>query len=193
MRRALQIALVLGLVTGPASAAAGATVDVAILGIAGGFDAAAVTIALGDEVTWTNMDSVGHTSTQSSGVALWTSGTLGADDTYSVTLTVAGTYPYHCNIHPVMTGRVRVAPQVSLQSNGKIMVVVASAAAEDGFVYDVQRRDGDGDWILWKDGITKASVRFTPPSGGDYAFRSRFRRESGGSSKWSPTISVTVP
>ena len=192
MLRALIAVLVLGLVTGLAPAAAGATHDVAIVGVSAGFDPSNVTVALGEDVRWTNMDTIGHTSTQSAGVALWNSGTLGAGDTFSVTLTAAGTYPYHCNIHVVMTGRVRVAPGVSVQSNGKIKVVVASEAAADGFVIDVQRRDGNGDWQLWKDGITNRTVRFSPPTGGDYAFRARLRRESGGSSKWSPVVTVTA-
>lgn len=192
MRRAVVAVLVLGLVAGLAPAAAGTTQDVTIVGISVGFDPSTLTIALGDEVRWTNGDTIGHTSTQSAGVALWNSGTLSGGDTFSVTLTAAGTYAYHCNIHAVMTGKVRVPPQVNVQSNGKIKVVVASEAAGDGFVFDVQRRDGNGSWKSWKDGITKRTVRFTPTSDGDYAFRARLRRESGGSSKWSPAVSVTI-
>lgn len=192
MRRTLVAVLVLGLVGGLAPAAAGATLDVTIVGISVGFDPSNLTVALGDDVRWTNGDTIGHTSTQSAGVALWNSGTLGGGDTFSLTLTAAGTYAYHCNIHSVMTGRVRVPPEVSVQSNGKIKVVVASGAAADGLVFDVQRRDGNGDWKLWKEGITKRTVRFTPASDGEYAFRARLRRESGGSSKWSPAVSVTI-
>jgi plastocyanin len=193
MRRVLTACLVLGLVAGPAlHAAAGSTNEVAIVGIAAGFDPGNLTIGLGEQVRWTNTDSIGHTSTQSAGVGLWNSGTLGAGDTFSMTLTAAGTYPYHCNIHSVMTGRVRVPVQASVQSNGKIKVVVASQAAQDGFVFDVQRRDGNGVWQLWKDGITKRTARFSPTADGEYAFRARLRRESGGSSKWSPAASVAV-
>jgi plastocyanin len=42
--------------------------------------------------------------------AFATSGTLGAGDTYTVTLTRAGTYRYHCAIHPNMVGAITVQP-----------------------------------------------------------------------------------
>ena len=192
MRRVVVAVLVLGLLAGLAPAAVGASHDVTIQGVSAGFDPSDLTIGLGDDVRWTNGDMIGHTSTQSAGVSLWNSGVLGADDTFSVTLTAAGTYPYHCNIHSSMTGAVRVPPQVSVQSNGKIKVIVASEAAADGFFFDVQRRDGNGDWSLWKEEITKRIVRFTPASSGDYSFRARLQRESAGSSKWSPAVSVTI-
>jgi plastocyanin len=37
------------------------------------------------------------------------SGVLGGNRTYSVTLT-AGSYPYHCSIHPNMVGTITVNP-----------------------------------------------------------------------------------
>jgi plastocyanin len=182
----------LGLLAGIAPPSAAVTHDVTIVGVSSGFDPAALTIALGDDARWTNGDAIGHTSTQSAGAALWNSGVLGAGDTFSVTVSAAGTYVYHCNIHASMTGSIRVPPQVSVLADGRIKVVVASEAAEDGFVFDVQRRTGNGDWSLWKEGITKRTVKLTPASSETYSFRARLRRESGGSSKWSPAVSATA-
>jgi plastocyanin len=42
--------------------------------------------------------------------AFATSGALGGNATYSATFTAAGSYPYHCAIHPNMVGTVTVNP-----------------------------------------------------------------------------------
>jgi plastocyanin len=39
-----------------------------------------------------------------------TSGEIGGNGTYSVTLTADGDYPYHCAIHPNMVGTITVNP-----------------------------------------------------------------------------------
>lgn len=192
MRRSIIAILVLGLIVGLAPSAIGVTRDVSIEGVSAGFSPSKLTIELGDQVRWTNADGINHTSTQSGPLGLWDAGPIDPGDTFSVVLGAAGTYPYRCNIHSVMTGRVRVPPEASILSNGSIKVVIASAAAQNNFVFDVQRRDGNGDWQLWKDDLTRRSVRFTPPNGGEYAFRARLQREGGGASMWSPAVSVTV-
>ena len=66
-----------------------------------------VTVKVGDTVTWTNMDSAIHTVTSDNGNEL-DSATLSQGDTYSHTFESAGTYDYHCTIHPYMKGKVVV-------------------------------------------------------------------------------------
>jgi plastocyanin len=83
--------------------ATGAGTPVAIAGNA--FGPASVTVAVGGLVTWTNSDSISHTVTFDSGPNC---GTLGGGATQTVQFTVAGTYPYHCQIHPSMKGTVVV-------------------------------------------------------------------------------------
>ena len=70
-------------------------------------------------VRWVNTDISGGDYTSGTATnhnitsdndAFAASGTLGGDATYSVTLTAAGTYPYHCAIHPNMVGTVTVNP-----------------------------------------------------------------------------------
>jgi plastocyanin len=63
-------------------------------------------VAVGTTVTWTNTDSVGHTST--SDAAGWNSGTLAPGGQFSFEFQTAGTFPYHCAIHPGMVGTVIV-------------------------------------------------------------------------------------
>ena len=63
-------------------------------------------VAVGTTVTWTNSDVVTHTSTSNNGV--WNSGNVQPGAQFSVTFTTAGTFPYHCTIHPGMVGSVVV-------------------------------------------------------------------------------------
>jgi plastocyanin len=63
-------------------------------------------VAVGATVTWTNDDSLAHTSTSSDGV--WNSDTLQPGDTFSFTFEEAGTFAYTCSIHPSMSGSITV-------------------------------------------------------------------------------------
>jgi len=63
-------------------------------------------IAVGGTVTWTNTDSVSHTTTSDQGV--WDSGSVAPGGQFSSTYTTAGTFPYHCAIHPGMVGTITV-------------------------------------------------------------------------------------
>ena len=65
-----------------------------------------LTIAAGTTVTWINTDSVSHTST-SDGTG-WNSATLEPGGRFAFTFQTAGTFPYHCVIHPGMVGTVVV-------------------------------------------------------------------------------------
>ena len=63
-----------------------------------------VTVAVGGSVTWTNSDTVTHTSTGST----WNSGGIAPGANYTMTCPTAGTFTYHCTLHPGMTGTVTV-------------------------------------------------------------------------------------
>ncbi|HZR22359.1 MAG TPA: plastocyanin/azurin family copper-binding protein [Vicinamibacterales bacterium] len=65
-----------------------------------------ITISQGMSVTWTNNDSIAHTSTANGGQ--WDSGTLAPGASFSKTFSSAGTFQYHCAIHPNMVGTVTV-------------------------------------------------------------------------------------
>lgn len=68
------------------------------------FNPANVSVNKGDTVKWINDDQVPHQ------IAIMgsTSQVLNTGDSYSVTFDVAGSFDYHCNIHPSMTGNVTV-------------------------------------------------------------------------------------
>lgn len=70
------------------------------------FQPATLTIPAGTTVTWTNQDSVSHTSTSDTGV--WNSGTLAHGQSFSFTFSQPGTFPYHCAIHPFMKASITV-------------------------------------------------------------------------------------
>ena len=68
------------------------------------FDPQSVTVKVGTTVTWTNKDSATHTVTGSG----WGSDQLATGAAYSHTFDKAGSYDYHCSIHPSMTGTIIV-------------------------------------------------------------------------------------
>ena len=65
-----------------------------------------LSVPVGSTVTWTNTDSVAHTST--SDTRTWDSGSVAPRAQFSVTLQSAGTFRYHCAIHPGMVGTITV-------------------------------------------------------------------------------------
>jgi plastocyanin len=61
------------------------------------------TMRVGQTVAWKNGDSTAHTATQDG--ARFDSGTISAGATSApMTMSAAGTFPYHCTIHPGMVG-----------------------------------------------------------------------------------------
>jgi plastocyanin len=72
-----------------------------------GFSPETLTIRPGTTVTWKNMSSVPHTITSDDGQT-FDSGNIAPGGTFSFKFTVAGSYPYHCNIHPYMRATVNL-------------------------------------------------------------------------------------
>ncbi len=72
-----------------------------------GFSPATLTIRPGTTVTWKNMSSVPHTVTSDDGQT-FDSGNIAPGGTFTFKFTVAGSYPYHCNIHPYMRATVNL-------------------------------------------------------------------------------------
>ena len=90
--------------SGAASAAAGGGTPAKIIDF--GFDPATVTVKVGGSVTWTNTGATAHTVTADDGS--FDSKSLASNATFSQTFAKAGTFAYHCAIHPGMKGTVTV-------------------------------------------------------------------------------------
>ena len=71
------------------------------------FDPATLTIKKGTQVVWTNMSDAPHTVTSDNGT-FNTSSNLAEKQTFMFTFSTAGTFTYHCNIHPYMKATITV-------------------------------------------------------------------------------------
>jgi plastocyanin len=70
------------------------------------FSPATRSAKVGDSLTWTNKDRTTHTVTADKGA--FDAGGLAPGKSFSFTFDQAGTFAYHCKIHPRMTGTVTV-------------------------------------------------------------------------------------
>lgn len=84
--------------------AAAPTVPVTIAGFA---FPATITAKVGDVVGFTNEDGAPHTATLDDGSC--TTENLGQGATGALVFSAAGSYPFHCKIHPTMTGTIEVS------------------------------------------------------------------------------------
>lgn len=98
---AIVIDLIIATVPSPTSAADN---RVSIVDFA--FQPKSVTVTAGTAVTWTNEAGQAHTVTSDGGS--FDSGQLAANDSFANVFDTAGTFAYHCSIHPQMTATVVV-------------------------------------------------------------------------------------
>ena len=65
------------------------------------------TISVGESITWLNTDPLNHTAT-SDDPGGFNTGVIPATGNKTVSFAVAGSYAYHCSIHPTMKGTIVV-------------------------------------------------------------------------------------
>lgn len=72
------------------------------------FHPTTLNVGAGETVTWVNCEtnSTSHTSTSDAGV--WASGLIAPSTTFDHNFATAGSFPFHCEPHPFMTGTVVV-------------------------------------------------------------------------------------
>jgi plastocyanin len=70
------------------------------------FNPSTLTVAVNTTVKWTNKHSTTHTVTSDTG--LFDSGGISPNGIYNFKFTQAGTFNYHCSIHPQMTATIIV-------------------------------------------------------------------------------------
>jgi plastocyanin len=71
------------------------------------FSPGSVSVTTGATITWMNSDTTIHTVTADDGS--FNSGNISVGATYTRVFSTAGTFAYHCTLHPEMTGKVVVA------------------------------------------------------------------------------------
>lgn len=71
------------------------------------FSPKAISVKVGESVTWTNQDSVAHNATATEG-ATFKSDDFGKGGTYTWKAGAAGSVKYVCTLHPGMEGTIRV-------------------------------------------------------------------------------------
>jgi plastocyanin len=79
-----------------------------------------IRITVGSTVTWTNSTAATHTSTSDTGA--WNTGNIAPGATSAaVAFPTAGTFTYHCAIHPSMTGSVIVSAAAPAPSSPPVV------------------------------------------------------------------------
>ena len=80
------------------------TVDATV----GDFKWGPVSAKVGDVITWTNADSAPHRVALDDGSCAMSANIPGSGGKASLVFSVAGTYPFHCSIHPTMKGTITI-------------------------------------------------------------------------------------
>jgi len=95
--------------TAAASAGGGGASSTAAVSIKNfAFNPTPITVSSGGTVNWTNDDTTTHTVTFDD-ASITSSGNVDAGGKFSATFAKAGSYTYHCKIHPTMLGTVTVS------------------------------------------------------------------------------------
>jgi len=161
-----------------------------------------VTIPTDTIVIWTNLGPAPHTATSDTGV--FNSGVLTVGQKFSFTFTEAGTYKYHCGIHPFMHGTIIVTgggnlppnkPTLTGQNNGKAGVAYNyTAMAIDpenmtiSYFFDWGDNTNSG-WTPFVTSGTAVNASHTWSTKGSYTITVKAKDEHGGIS---PTATLTV-
>jgi len=111
LRARFVVGVVGALVLGAFSVGGVLAADHAVAISGSSFSPREVTVTVGDTVTWTNSDQITHTATADGGS--FDTGALSNTESGTVTFSTAGSFPYHCTIHPNMTGTITVEAAAS--------------------------------------------------------------------------------
>ena len=90
----------------PAGPGGGADVTINIVAEAGAnsYSPSPDTVLVGKKVAWHNIAGITHTSTADN-ISIWDTGNIANGSTSTaIQMNTTGTFGYHCNIHPTMTG-----------------------------------------------------------------------------------------
>jgi plastocyanin/uncharacterized protein (DUF2141 family) len=191
-----------GLLMAPAAFAVGANVSIVDFA----FSPAAVTIQANDSVTWTWAGSASH-STTSDTAGLWDSGIMSHGATFAHTFTSAGSFPYHCTVHPFMTASVTVQGQpptnipptisITAPANGSVFAapwtgtIQVTDSDSDGSVSKIQFFAGTTLLGTLNSPAANASLTVTNLAAGSYTLTA-VATDNGGASTTSAGIHISV-
>ena len=133
-----------------------------------------------DSVMWTWIGSIDHSSSSDTG--LWDSGIMGNGSAFTFQFNTAGSFPYHCNVHPFQKGTINVTaaastpPTISITSptNNSIFAapanftLTATASATGATVTQVQFFQGTAS--LGSVASSPYQVNITNLGTGNYTF-----------------------
>jgi plastocyanin len=164
-----------------------------------GFNPKTAASVQGRSVNWTvdASSTQTHRISDTSGMNLFLSPVLSANQSWAFTFVAAGNYPYNDKLHPTLTGTIKV-PVTTFPLAGALTTTFtltwASAAPPPNYVFDVQIKRPGGNWQTWRSAQTVTNLTFVPDSGtGTYGFRARLTNSSNGtSSNWSAEADITV-
>jgi predicted secreted protein with PEFG-CTERM motif len=130
------------------------------------YDPSEVTIDVGSEVTWSNDDSAAHTVTsgdirQDGPDGHFDSGLFMAGKSFTQKFEESGEFPYFCQVHPWMTGKVIVQEAhaeggesegsnvMAMSADGSVSVKIGSGVPTEGeeLSLEVEFTDADGNAI----------------------------------------------
>jgi plastocyanin len=195
IRRAGLGAVILLLLATASVSAASKTVSI----YAGYYSPAAVKVAMGGSVQWTNTTGTSHTVVSDvSFIAGWFfPTTIVKPHTTSSALTfpAAGTFLYHDSSNAALHGKVKVpmTADASVVSLGTYVHLTLGTSATVGTVYHlVYGRLNGGAWQL-VDNTLATSTTFHPNAAGTWQLHTCLHQAlSGASTGWSPILTVTV-
>lgn len=166
----------------------------------GSFGPAAVTVARGGTVRWSNQGPtafLAHDVQSTAPAGYFSSGgpeSVPVGSTWSFTFRSAGRFGYLCSVHAGMTGTVTVPIAVGrLAGPVRFRVTLASRAPATPWKHEVQvRRPGSTRWVTIAT-TGAASVTWRPSAHGRYSFRARLVKgaPAGARSGWTPAVAAT--
>ena len=169
MRRLLLLLLIVPTLVVAASGVAASSMSVSITNT--GFRPSSVTVAAGDNVTWTNNDAQRHQIVANTGS--FSSPVLAAKQSWSHTFRSGGTFAYHDGLHPALKASVTVVPQRTVWIMNAGFSGIASTLSIA--VSSVARASGLAGFSkpIW---LSEIWTKEKPPSA---AFAAPMRREAG--------------
>ena len=102
-----------GPTTGPTTAGSAVCADstgtTTVDATVGDFKWGPVSAKVGDVITWTNSDAAPHKVGLDDGSCTMSGDIAGSGGKASLVFSVAGTYPFHCTVHPTMKGTITIS------------------------------------------------------------------------------------